>query len=138
MASHMLTGIDQAGFTGLGLYPGQLRHRAGFRKPFASLRDSGTVSAMALSGYPVNCFTPRDTELSAGQPWPRCRNGRWPHLEPGTIGKIAAHLFGSICGDDHPYQINLCGSRRPTAADQLREYSAIWSRALFGDGHAPL
>ena len=39
MASHMLAGLDQAGFTGLGLYPGQLRHPAGFRKPFVSLRD---------------------------------------------------------------------------------------------------
>jgi TRAP-type C4-dicarboxylate transport system substrate-binding protein len=39
MASDMLAGLDQAGFAGLGLYPGQLRHPAGFRKPFVSLRD---------------------------------------------------------------------------------------------------
>jgi TRAP-type C4-dicarboxylate transport system substrate-binding protein len=35
----MLAGLDQAGFTGLGLYPDQLRHLNGFRKPLASLRD---------------------------------------------------------------------------------------------------
>ena len=39
MAGHMLAGLDQAGFAGLGLYPGQLRHPAGFRKPLVSLRD---------------------------------------------------------------------------------------------------
>jgi TRAP-type C4-dicarboxylate transport system substrate-binding protein len=39
MATRMLAGLNQAGFTGLGLYPDQLRHLTGFRKPLASLRD---------------------------------------------------------------------------------------------------
>ena len=39
MATQMLAGLNQAGFTGLGLYPDQLRHLVGFRKPLASLRD---------------------------------------------------------------------------------------------------
>jgi TRAP-type C4-dicarboxylate transport system substrate-binding protein len=39
MAGRMLAGLHQAGFTGLGLYPDQLRHLVGFRKPLASLRD---------------------------------------------------------------------------------------------------
>ena len=39
MAGRMLAGLHQAGFTGLGLYPDQLRHLNGFRKPLASLRD---------------------------------------------------------------------------------------------------
>jgi TRAP-type C4-dicarboxylate transport system substrate-binding protein len=39
MATRMLAGLHQAGFTGLGLYPDQLRHLIGFRKPLASLRD---------------------------------------------------------------------------------------------------
>jgi TRAP-type C4-dicarboxylate transport system substrate-binding protein len=39
MAAQMLAGLNQAGFTGLGLYPDQLRHLVGFRKPLASLRD---------------------------------------------------------------------------------------------------
>ena len=39
MATQMLAGLHQAGFTGLGLYPDQLRHLIGFRKPLASLRD---------------------------------------------------------------------------------------------------
>jgi C4-dicarboxylate-binding protein DctP len=39
MADRMLAGLHQAGFTGLGLYPDQLRHLIGFRKPLASLRD---------------------------------------------------------------------------------------------------
>ena len=39
MASDMLAGLNRAGYTGLGLYPDQLRHPAGFRKPLASLRE---------------------------------------------------------------------------------------------------
>jgi TRAP-type transport system periplasmic protein len=39
MATQMLAGLHQAGFTGLGLYPDQLRYLVGFRKPLASLRD---------------------------------------------------------------------------------------------------
>ena len=39
MTTQMLAGLNQAGFTGLGLYPDQLRHLVGFRKPLASLRD---------------------------------------------------------------------------------------------------
>jgi TRAP-type C4-dicarboxylate transport system substrate-binding protein len=39
MPGRMLAGLHQAGFTGLGLYPDQLRHLAGFRKPLASRRD---------------------------------------------------------------------------------------------------
>jgi TRAP-type C4-dicarboxylate transport system substrate-binding protein len=39
MPGRMLAGLHQAGFTGLGLYPDQLRHLIGFRKPLASLRD---------------------------------------------------------------------------------------------------
>jgi len=39
MAGRMLAGLHQAGFTGLGLYPDQLRHLIGFRKPLASPRD---------------------------------------------------------------------------------------------------
>src|SRR5262249_14159170 len=35
MAGRMLAGLHQAGFTGLGLYPDQLRHLIGFRKPLA-------------------------------------------------------------------------------------------------------
>ena len=39
MANDMLAGLNRAGYTGLGLYPDQLRHPAGFRKPLASLRE---------------------------------------------------------------------------------------------------
>ena len=39
MPGRMLAGLHQAGFTGLGLYPDQLRHLNGFREPLASLRD---------------------------------------------------------------------------------------------------
>ncbi len=39
IAGRMLAGLHQAGFTGLGLYPDQLRHLVGFRKPLASLQD---------------------------------------------------------------------------------------------------
>jgi len=39
MAGRMLAGLHRAGFTGLGLYPDQLRHLIGFRRPLASLRD---------------------------------------------------------------------------------------------------
>ena len=39
MATQMLAGLNQAGFTGLGLYPDQLRHLVGFRMTLASLRD---------------------------------------------------------------------------------------------------
>ena len=39
MPGRMLAGLHQAGFTGLGLYPDQLRHLIGFRKPLASPRD---------------------------------------------------------------------------------------------------
>ena len=39
MASDMLAGLNRAGYTGLGLYPDQLRHPAGFRKSLASLRE---------------------------------------------------------------------------------------------------
>ena len=33
LPGQMLAGLHQAGFTGLGLYPDQLRHLVGFRKP---------------------------------------------------------------------------------------------------------
>jgi TRAP-type C4-dicarboxylate transport system substrate-binding protein len=39
MASDMLAGLNRAGYTGLGLYPDQLRHPAGFREPLGSLRE---------------------------------------------------------------------------------------------------
>ena len=39
MAHDMLAGLNRAGYTGLGLYPDQLRHPAGFRKSLASLRE---------------------------------------------------------------------------------------------------
>jgi TRAP-type C4-dicarboxylate transport system substrate-binding protein len=39
LVPEMLSGLGSAGFAGLGLYPEQLRHPIGFRKPFLSLRD---------------------------------------------------------------------------------------------------
>jgi TRAP-type C4-dicarboxylate transport system substrate-binding protein len=38
MAGQMLAGLKPAGVEGLGLYPDQLRHPIGFRKPLASVR----------------------------------------------------------------------------------------------------
>jgi TRAP-type C4-dicarboxylate transport system substrate-binding protein len=35
----LLAGVDKAGFTGLGLFPGQLRHPMGFRRPIVSATD---------------------------------------------------------------------------------------------------
>jgi TRAP-type C4-dicarboxylate transport system substrate-binding protein len=39
MADEMLVGLKSAEVEGLGLYPDQLRHPVGFRKPLASVRD---------------------------------------------------------------------------------------------------
>jgi C4-dicarboxylate-binding protein DctP len=39
MAAEMLAGLKTAEVEGLGLYPDQLRHPVGFRKPLASVRD---------------------------------------------------------------------------------------------------
>jgi TRAP-type C4-dicarboxylate transport system substrate-binding protein len=38
-AETLLAGLDEAGFTGLGLFPGQLRHPMGFRHPIVSAVD---------------------------------------------------------------------------------------------------
>jgi len=39
MAEEMLTGLTDAGLTGLGLYPDHFRHPVGFEAPLASLKD---------------------------------------------------------------------------------------------------
>ena len=41
IAGQMLAGLEPAGFVGLGIYPGELRHPVGFRRPFLTPADFG-------------------------------------------------------------------------------------------------
>jgi TRAP-type C4-dicarboxylate transport system substrate-binding protein len=78
MASDILAGLNRAGYTGLGLYPDQLRHPAGFRKSLASLRElrgarirvpaSRASEALfrALGAVPVHLNASFDDAVSAG------------------------------------------------------------------------
>ena len=74
MATQMLAGLNQAGFTGLGLYPDQLRHLVGFRKPLASLRD--------LRGAGI-----------------RVPSSRASHALFRALGAVPVHLAGSAFDD---------------------------------------
>src|SRR5262249_57171651 len=78
MAGGMLAGLHQAGFTGLGLYPDQLRHLNGFREPLASLRD--------LRGARIRTPSSRasDPPFPAPAPLPT-------HVAPPPLPLPAAH-----------------------------------------------